>query len=173
LCKDLDEEAALRNEEAIALHHQVDVVKDERDGLATEVEQLRARVAFLERKEKEQAMSEIMLHKYEEHGLDKTGKAIVMRDTIINDLAGRLERALDLVQLEREQQRQRRQIIFPSRTANPDGHELEGELRTTKEALRATQQAMESMKHDAEKKEVAWKLRIEHLERQLDAARSN
>jgi hypothetical protein len=132
LCKELDEEAALRNDEAIALHDQLDVVKEERDGLATEVEQLRARVAFLERKEKEQAMSAIMLHKYEEHGLDQTGKAIAMRDTIINDLVGRLERALDLVQLEREQQRQRRQIIFPSRTATQTGMNWRGNFELRK-----------------------------------------
>ena len=139
------------------------------------MESLRGRVAFFERKLEEQLSLETFLPKYEQRRLDNADSAIQMRDAVINDLSGRLERALDLLVLEREQQRQRRQIIFPSRATNSDGRhgdELEAELRSTKEALRVSQAAEESIKHESEKKEVAFLLRIDQLERQLDAARS-
>ena len=85
------------------------------------------------------------------------------RDEIIIDLATRLERALELLDLEREQQRQRRQIIFPSPAVGGEG--LESELKTTKDALRECQGAMNQ-------KELEWKMKMESLERQLEAARS-
>ena len=169
MCKELDEEAALRNEEAILLHHDLDVVRSERDQLATEVEILRGRVACLERREKEHSCLETLLPRYQHQRLDSADAAIQMRDAVIADLTGRLERALDLLVLEREQQRQRRQIIFPSRGTNGDGRNGD-ELET--ESLRASQVAVESMKHESEMKEVAYLLRIDQLERQLDVARS-
>ena len=51
------------------------------------------------------------------------------------------------------------------------GEEVESEVRTTKEALRNAQATIEAMKHDAEKKEIAWMLRINQLEQQLESVR--
>jgi hypothetical protein len=180
LCKDLNEEAALRNEEALSLHQELGVVRSERDEMATEIEKLKGQLAIQERREQEHQKAEETLKRYEQKGLDGADKAIQTRDAIILDLAGRLERALDTLEVEREQQRQRRQIIFPiarassSRAAStPDiNDELESELKETKEALRQSLSAMDAMRHDSQNKEVAWKVRVESLERQVDAARS-
>jgi hypothetical protein len=178
LCKDLNEEAALRNEEAISLHHELDHVRAERDETATQVEKLQAQVTLFEREREEQAKAQRALQKYEQKGLDGADRAIQKRDTIITDLASRLERALDTLDLEREQQRQRRKIIFPMARVSAaadrkNGEELATELRHTKEALRDSQVAMEALKNITQKKEVACMVRNETLERQLDAARSD
>jgi hypothetical protein len=174
LCKDLNEEAALRNEEALFLHQELGVIRSERDEMATEIEKLKAQLAIQERREQEHRKAEETLKQYEQKGLNGADKAIQTRGAIIIDLAGRLELALDTLDVEREQQRQRRQIIFPTaRASNTDiGDELESELKETKEALRESLSAMESMRHDSQMNEIAWKVRNESLERQLDAARS-
>jgi hypothetical protein len=178
LCKDLNEEASLRNEEALALHKELDSVRAERDDTATELEKARALIARYERNEEERKTSELILRQYEQKGLDGADRAVQTRDSIIVDLAGRLERALDMLELEREQQRQRRQIIFPTQRPSQKsldgriGEELEAELKGTKYSLRECQSARESLKRDADKKEMEWKVRIEILERQLEAARS-
>ena len=141
LCRDLNEEAALRNEEAIALHKELDVVRGDRDSTATELEKARALIAKYERNEVERKKSDLILEEYEKNGLDGVNKAVQTRDMIIEDLTGRLERTLDMLEHEREQQRQRRQIIFPAQrpSQNVDGRngeELEAELRSTKDSLR-------------------------------------
>ena len=152
----------------------MDTIKGDRDNLATEVAELRARLTFLEKKEKEKTSNELLLRRYEQHVLEKSDNAIRIRDATISDLAARLEHALDTLVQEREKQRQRRQIIFPVRSANSEGRhgeELEMDLRSTKEALRNSQATIESMKLEAQKREVAWMLRIKQLEQQLDLVR--
>lgn len=177
LCKDLNEEASLRNEEALVLHKDLDAVRTERDDMATELEKARALIARYEKSEQERKKSELILQQYELKGLDGADRAVQMRDAIIVDLTGRLERALDMLELERAQQRQRRQIIFPNQRPSQslDGRlteESESELKSTKYALLECQSTVESLKRDADKKEMEWKFRIENLERQLEAARS-
>ena len=178
LCKDLDEEAALRNEEALSLHQELGVIRSERDEMATEIEKLKGQLAIQERREQEHQKAEETLKRYEQKGLDGADKAIQTRDAIILDLAGRLERALDTLDVEREQQRQRRQIIFPTARASSAkasstdiGDELESDLKETKEALRESLSAMDAMRHDSQNNEIAWKVRVESLERRVDAAR--
>ena len=167
LCKDLNDEAALRNEEALSLHQELGVIRSERDEMATEIEKLKGQLAIQERREQDHRKAEEMLKQYEQKGLDGADKAIQTRDAIILDLAGRLERALDTLDVEREQQRQRRQIIFPTaRASNTDiTDELESELKETKEALRESLSTMDAMRHDSQNKEMAWKARVESLER--------
>jgi cell division protein FtsB len=169
LCKDLNEEAALRNEEALSLHQELGVIRSERDEMATEIEKLKGQLAIQERREQEHGKVEETLKEYEQKGLDGADKAIQSRDAIILDLAGRLERALDTLDVEREHQRQRRKIIFPAARASitDTGDERESELKETKEALRESLSAMDAMRHDSHNKEIAWKARIESLERQV------
>jgi hypothetical protein len=177
LCTDLNEEADLRNEEALTLHNELASVRTERDGMATELEKAQAIIARFERNEQERTQSELIMQRYEQTGLDGADRAIKTRDSIIADLADRLECALDLLNLEREQQRQRRQIIFPAQRSTQSidgrvGEDLEMELKGTKESLRDCQVAMEKMQRDTEKRELERKVKIENLERQLEAARS-
>ena len=49
LCKDLNEEAEFRNEEALNLHNELNAVRLQRDQMATELEELHARIKHYER----------------------------------------------------------------------------------------------------------------------------
>ena len=51
LCQDLNEEAALRNEEALTLHRELDAVRAERDKMATELEKASAIIPQYEKNE--------------------------------------------------------------------------------------------------------------------------
>lgn len=155
----------------------MDCVRGERDQTATELEKARATIAQHERNEVERNKSELMIRQYEQKGLDGADRAIKTRDSIITDLAGRLERSLDCLEFEREQQRQRRKIIFPAQRASQsqdgcNGEELEADLRNTKDLLRESQSSMDSLQRDAARKELEMRVRMENLERQLEAARS-
>lgn len=177
LCKDLNEEAALRNEEALTLHRELDAVRAERDKMATELEKASAIIAQYEKNEEERVKSDLILQHYEQKGLDGADRAVKTRDSIIDDLSGRLERALDMLALEREQQRQRRQIIFPTQRPQPlsngkTSDDSDVELKVTRDALRDCKGAMESLRRDNERKELEGKLKIESLERQLEVARA-
>ena len=176
LCKDLNEEAEFRNEEALNLHNELNAVRSQRDQMTTEIEKLRARISQYERNDQERRKSELLLQQYEQKGLDGVEKAIQCRDGIIQDLAARLERALDCLRQEREQQRQRRQIIFPTQrpthyVQGRSGVEVEAELKSTKESLQACQDTVESLKRENKRRELEWMVRLEELERQLEAAR--
>lgn len=114
LCKELNEEAELRSEEVLVLHKELEDARCERDEIASELEKARARISEYERNDVERQKAELTIQRYEERGLDGADTAIKTRDMIIADLTTRLGRALDCLELEREQQRQRRQIIFPS-----------------------------------------------------------
>lgn len=177
LCQDLNEEAALRNEEALTLHRELDAVRAERDKMATELEKASAIIAQYEKNEEERVKSDLILQHYEQKGLDGADRAVKTRDSIIDDLSGRLERALDMLALEREQQRQRRQIIFPTQRPQPPSNgktsdDSDVELKVTRDALRDCKGAMESLRRDNERKELEGKLKIESLERQLEVARA-
>mmetsp|Transcript_9064 Transcript_9064/g.14554 ORF Transcript_9064/g.14554 Transcript_9064/m.14554 type:complete len:535 (+) Transcript_9064:232-1836(+) len=178
LCRDLNEEAAIRNEEAIELHKELDSVRQDRDRISAELEQAKAKIAQHEKNESERPRIESMMMRLEANGLDGVERAIKTRDKIIVDLSTRLERALDCLEFEREQQRQRRQIIFPaqrgpSASEGRSGEDLEAEMKTTKDSLRESQGALESLQHGMEKKEREWAMKLESLERQLEAARAD
>jgi hypothetical protein len=82
--------------------------------MSEELTRLRAQVQFQENQTIEYAETKRKLREYEERGLDRADAAIQSRDLIISDLSSKLEQSLDLLEMEREQQRQRRQIIFPA-----------------------------------------------------------
>jgi hypothetical protein len=175
LCKDLNEEAEFRNEEALNLHVELDSVRRQRDEMATELEKVRARLADHERNDKERRKSELLLQQYEQKGLDGVDREIKTRDAIVEDLATRLERTLDCLSFEREKQRQRRQIIFPNQRASPDvqgraSGQLEAELRATRDSLHDSQRTVESLRLENDNKEIQWMARIGQLEKQLEAS---
>jgi chromosome segregation ATPase len=110
----MNEESANRNEEAISLREDLESVRMERDSMSEELTRLRAQVQFQENQRVEFAETKKKLLEYEDRGLDRAEDAIQSRDRIISDLSSKLEQSLDLLEMEREQQRQRRQIIFPA-----------------------------------------------------------
>jgi len=113
LCADLGEESANRNEKAIALKQDLDTVMTERDALSQEILLLRAQVQEQERERAEYGEMKRRLIEYESKGLDSATETIQSRDFVISELSSKLERTLDLLEIERAQ-RQRRQIIFPA-----------------------------------------------------------
>jgi hypothetical protein len=146
-------------------------VRAERDELISEVASLKAKVELLERREDDRARSETAWYTDQDKSLAGAANAIRSRDAVIDDLAARLERALDTIVIEREQQRHRRQIIFPTQRPAPTAEE-EAELEITKTALRETQSELDTLRKEQEKERLASMLRIEKLERQLEASRS-
>lgn len=176
LCKDLNEEAEFRNEEALNLHIQLDSVRSQRDEMGTELEKLRALLADYVRNDQERRKSEVLLQQYEQKGLDGVDREIKTRDAIIGDLATRLERALDCLTFEREKQRQRRRIIFPNQGSvqNMQGRadgELEAKLRATRDSLHHSQRTVEVLRLENTAKEIQWIARVEELEKKLELSR--
>ena len=156
LCKDLNEEATLRNEEVISLHKELDSVRLERDQLAGELEMARAVIANHERDALERKKLEERLQEYESRGLDEAEHAIKTRDFVIADLSHRLEKTLDILELEREQQRQRRQIIFPMQrphSISTDQGDLATELKNTKARLSDVQAELHALQRLTEQSE--------------------
>jgi hypothetical protein len=82
--------------------------------MAEELSRLRAQVQFQGNQSADHAETKKKLRELENRGLDRADDAIQSRDRMITDLSSKLEQSLDLLELEREQQRQRRQIIFPA-----------------------------------------------------------
>lgn len=164
ICKELNEESSIRKQEAVKLEAEVCELKMERDSLATEVQRLRAEVSLYELEKQEHRLLRETMTQYENGALE-----------MIADLSVRLERTIETLQIEREQQRQRRQIIFPvaKRTHPPEIPSsknmttLEEELRIAKEAAKSSQNLLEAAIKDAGQREDVLKARCEDLERRL------
>ena len=173
LCKDLNEEATLRNEEVISLHKELDSLRVERDQMAGELETARAVIANHERDALERKKLEERLQQYESRGLDEAEHAIKTRDFVIADLSCRLEKTLDVLELEREQQRQRRQIIFPTQrpSVSNDQADLATELKNTKARLSDVQAELHALQRLTEHKEAEWISQIGAFEGELNARR--
>ena len=157
------------------LHHELDIVREDRDRISAELEHAKAKIAQYELNHVQNGKNEVMIKHLESSNLDGVDRAIKTRDKIILDLSARLERALNCVEMEREQQRQRRQIIFPaqrSSTVGAEREDLNAEVLNARNSLKESQAAYESLEHEMGKKEQAWMMKFEHLERQLEAARS-
>jgi hypothetical protein len=82
--------------------------------MSQELTRLRAQVQSQENQRAEYAETKKKLREFEIRGLDRADDEIQSRDRTIADLSSKLEQTLDLLELERAQQRQRRQIIFPT-----------------------------------------------------------
>jgi Skp family chaperone for outer membrane proteins len=113
VCQDLSKEVAVRKHESLTLQEKLNAIRGERDELAIENLRLKAQVSFHAKQEAEYSELKRRYLDYEERGIQGAVAAVESRDKVIDDLSMKLERALDQLELEREQQRQRRQIIFP------------------------------------------------------------
>lgn len=110
----LSKEAVVKQQETLAIQRQLDTTRSERDELAIENLRLKAQVSSHAKQQVEYSELKRRYLEYEERGIQGAMAAIESRDKIIDDLATKLERSLNQLELEREQHRQRRQIIFPS-----------------------------------------------------------
>mmetsp|Transcript_10796 Transcript_10796/g.30926 ORF Transcript_10796/g.30926 Transcript_10796/m.30926 type:complete len:650 (-) Transcript_10796:63-2012(-) len=191
LCKELDEEATLRNAEANSLHDELEKVVMERDTLATELAKLKVDAQQLEVHQTENRQLKAKLQFYEEHGINGADESIKARDHIIEQLMLRLKKATDTLDAEREQHLQRRKIIFPrpassnvngSSSTSGGGGSLNNsnsaavessersELRATKTSLQEAENAIEKLKLEHHRKELEWIRQMEQLKRKAEDA---
>lgn len=191
LAKDLNEESAMRKQEALKLEDDLMDVKAERDAMALELNQLRAASSQhqVERMEHE-ALKEIVRN-YEKQGLGRAKETVDLRDSTIVDFTSKLERAMGMIEIERMKQRQRRQIIFPSRASQPGPSalhpmpedsgagevpttlSLDEQLRLAKEQAHTAQMKFELSQADLQRTAAAFRSRVDHLERRLEFAESS
>jgi len=178
ICKTLNDESSIRKQEAFDLKEEVRDLKMERDELATQVQRLRTEVSLHKQEQQEHAVLRQRMTAYENNSLEQAESAIRERDQLIGDLSAKLERALETLEIERERQRQRRQIIFPgAKTAqqhassevssSTDVASLQEELRKAKEAAKSSAALLEATKKEAAKREIALTVRCENLESRL------
>ena len=184
IAKDLDEQSRLRYKEGIKADEELRQVKTERDGLAMEVDKLRAALALYDVERKEHQIIKATIAKYESEGLQRAIETITQRDSIIRDLTSRLRKALETIDLERRKQAQRRQIIFPQRGSLPGpanfastspGNEAplsRDELDQAKEQTRVAEMRLENAQAVAARSDAAYRARIAELEAKLAAVES-
>mmetsp|Transcript_23601 Transcript_23601/g.31285 ORF Transcript_23601/g.31285 Transcript_23601/m.31285 type:complete len:254 (-) Transcript_23601:186-947(-) len=113
MCKGLNEESAKRKDDATIAQSELTSTRTERDALSSEAEILRARVELYEKNELENASIREMLRSQDNETLNWADDQVKWRDDVIEELSLKLEKTLDTLQMERQQQRIRRQIIFP------------------------------------------------------------
>lgn len=112
-CQHLGQEVADRTQETKVLQEKLASTRWERDELAVENLRLKAHAVTHERQQLEHAELRRRYLDYEVNGIQCAVAATASRDAVINDLSSKLARVLDQLEAEREQHRQRRQIIFP------------------------------------------------------------
>jgi hypothetical protein len=195
LCHNLNNESSQRVEESHALKKELESIRLERDQMASELVPLRTEVKdFVKEREEHRLVKERLLL-CENEGLRQAEEAIVRRDDMIALLSTRLETALGTLAVEREQQRQRRQIIFPPAASkgrngyhpttgligNGDGiqqlatsqgnnnadNTQQDELERLRSELAETQRRLGSVELEAKQKETSLLVRCEILEGQL------
>lgn len=178
ICKTLNDESSIRKQEALALEEEVRDLKTERDNLATEAQRLRTEVSLHKQEQQEHGLLRERMTAYENNSLERADKAIRERDQMIGDLSTKLERTLETLEIEREQQRQRRQIIFPGtksmqqpssleEPSSTDVAALQEEVRKAKEAAKASEALLEATRKEAAKREIALTVRCDNLESRL------
>ena len=118
LCSNMNNESSQQSEKAQMMQEELEQARKERDEMAEELEKLRSDVKLYEREREEHRQVQQVMRDYENEGLNRAEQAIAMRDEMIAKLSKRLETALDTLAWEREQLRQRRQIIFPPSLRN-------------------------------------------------------
>ena len=118
MAKNLNEEAAKRNNEVKETNAILEKVTSERNALISQVEVLKARVKLYE---EESINYEKMRKEWENEELQRLTEVETMRkeqDAVIQDLTSRLDFAIKTIKIERRQQHHRRQIMFPSSRQN-------------------------------------------------------
>ena len=191
MAKNLNEEAAKRNIEVKETKATLEKVTSERNGLISQVEMLKARVALYE---EESVDYEKMRKEWENVELQTLAEMENTRknqDDMIRDLSMRLDLAVKTIEAERRQQQQRRQIIFPasrqnssstSRDNSPSSphhkaaaateslntEHLESIKATSMETARKYQQMLESSMAQSASREKELQDRVEALEKELE-----
>ena len=119
MCKNLNEEAACRRNEAKETKALLDMMTSERNALVSEAAVLRAQLNI----HKEECSDQSLLRvKWEQERMEMVKDkelAIKHRDQIIDDMARRLELAVTTIEGERKLQIMRRSIIFPQSRPQP------------------------------------------------------
>ena len=112
VCRDLSKEVAVQEQVMSALQEQCDATRWERDELAIENLRLKAQAATYIMQQAEYSEMKRRYLEDRQRGIQGATEAIESRDKVIDDLTSKLTLALDQLEREREQHRQRRQIIF-------------------------------------------------------------
>ena len=118
MVKDLNDDCAKRKEQCRDTSKELDRVRKERNGISVELEIQRARVEIYEKQELENSETRERLRDRDSELLTLANEIISSRDVLIADLTSRLEQTLDTLEFERQQQKMRRQIIFPQSREN-------------------------------------------------------
>lgn len=180
IAKDLNEESAFRKREAIQLEDELMSVRSERDTLALQVEQLQTATAQYKLEQVEHAALKERMKAYELEGLGRSKETTDQRDEMIRTLAVKLESTLEALDMERKNQRQRRQIIFPPRGGGashpipmqppppPDVSQLSHELTLARKEAQMSDMRLAHAQSESARTEAAYRAKIETLERQLD-----
>eukprot|EP00559_Dactyliosolen_fragilissimus_P001381 CAMPEP_0184868614 /NCGR_PEP_ID=MMETSP0580-20130426/31091_1 /TAXON_ID=1118495 /ORGANISM="Dactyliosolen fragilissimus" /LENGTH=721 /DNA_ID=CAMNT_0027369621 /DNA_START=500 /DNA_END=2665 /DNA_ORIENTATION=+ len=190
MCKDLNDDSALKRDELNVANTRLKSVIAERDSLKAKLETCEKNLDLYEKQEKENKVIRDMLNKCENATLNAADKAIKSRDDMILGLSSRLTRALDTLELERKQQRQRRQIFFPPTSSrstpsaririNSDSESLPAsqteenyceELDRAKDEARIAQSNLRATLQEASKREVALIMKCRNLEEKLNASK--
>lgn len=154
-------------------------VRADRNSLQSEVESLQARIALYEKEDVENDRVSQSLREIEKDGLDDADTAIEERDAALKSLTSQLRRTLDSLEMERRQQKQRRQIIFPStnqaKKATSMNAKQANESSFFNPLLGMTRNAEEGHVDrdtlaESSRNEQSLQLRCEELERELVAA---
>ena len=113
MCKELNDESAKRKEDSTSLRSDLSRVRAERNALSSDMDTLCARLSLYEKEGIQNDSIHAALSDVESSALDRADDAIERRDSVIDELSSRLRSTVETLEIERHQQRQRRQIIFP------------------------------------------------------------
>jgi hypothetical protein len=191
LCKGLNEESDNLREQATCASSELDKLRTERNDVVTKEQVLLAKVKLFEKQTEENVKIRHLLQDRDQKDLDQFDNALNVRDAIILELSSRLHQSLDTLEIEREQQRQRRQIIFPLNKqlsgtgTNPQGNNkindeesptvksLMDELARAKEFARTAQLNLIAAQAEASAREQALKDRCAELEHKFVVTEEN
>lgn len=118
LCKELNEESAKRKQDHNKAQEELAEITDKHSSVTMELELLRAKVSLYEQELAENKEIRESLVSRDNDLMDRVDGAIQKRDSMITELSIKMETTLNTLELERYQQRQRRQIIFPTARHN-------------------------------------------------------
>jgi len=178
MCKELNEESAVRKEAIKVLQTELAAAKTERNALASELEAFKMKLKNSSANENEIEELRKTISKQDQEMMDRSDIAIKKRDIIIDELAKRLDYTVRTLEMEREQHRQRRQIIFPT-TRPGDQIEPAGpsmpmkllteELSQTKEDAQESKASLEEFKASAAMREQFLLSKCDTMSKQLRA----
>ena len=147
MVKDLNDDCAKRKEQCRDSNKELERVRKERNTISVELEIQRTRVEIYEKQELENSETRERLRDHESELLTITNELISSRDALIADLTSRLEQTLDTLEFERQQQKMRRQIIFPSR----ENSSLNGTVPTGSTGIGSTTSVCAATEHNSKR----------------------